>query len=264
MLSKDHFYFGMFRKYIVAFSHIISDIHVLRTNENNQIVKDITVPITYASKSKLFYYLQRNSNVGTRSRIMLPRISFIINSMAYDVSRKLSNLNECFIGTGSNTESFQYVGIPYNFTVDLNIWSVYMDDLLQIIEQLATFFKPDYSMTVNEIEEFGVTKNIPVILQGIDFDIENEFEEEDRLVRANATFEIKGYLYPSVSEQSVIHKINIAMRDLDSGETHETIKIDWDDINQTINTEIVSGQAFYEFNSVVNINTSTVSTGDVS
>lgn len=262
MLSQDHFYWGMFKKYIIAFNHIISDIHVLRTTADNVTVKDITVPVTYAHKSKLFYYLQRQDSVKRNVKTILPRISFIISGMEYDVSRKLSSLNECSISTTSGIETFQYTGIPYNFTIEMGIWSTYMDDLLQIIEQVGTFFKPDYSMSVKEIEAFNITKNILVTLDGINFDFINEFDVDDRVIRADATFRLQGFLYPPVSNGEIIKEMYIAMRNKVTEETAETIFIDWNEINDEITTEIIEGQAYYEFNSAVNMISSTVSDGD--
>lgn len=261
MLSQDHFYWGMFRKYIIAFSHIINDIHVLRTNGSGVTVKDITVPITYAQKSKLFYHLQRKSTSGRRIRTMLPRVSFVINGMEFDPSRKLSALNECELSTEGFNGTFQYSGSPWNFNIELSVWTVYMDDLLQIIEQIATFFKPDYSMTVKEIPELGVENDVPVELNGINLDIVNEFEEEDRMVRADATFTLKGWLYPPTSDSKLIKNMYIAMINRDTSTTLETIEVDWDEINQEIRTRIEEGQSYYDFASECDMAVAAESTG---
>jgi len=258
MLSNDHFYWQMFRKYVVSFAHIISDIHVIRTDSNNIAVKDITVPITYAAKSKLFYHLQRKSSAGKRIRTTLPRISFIISAMEFDQTRKVNSLNECAFTTESGEQTFQYSGIPYNFTITLSMWTAYMDDMLQIIEQLATFFKPDFSMNVKEIDELGLTRSIPTIMNGIDFDFETEFEETDRVLKADATFTLKGYLYPPINDSSVIEHINVRMNDMRTGETLETIEIDWDRINERIVTEINTGKPYFEMTTNVDINTSAI------
>lgn len=238
MLNNDHFYFSMFRKYIIAFEHIINDIHIIRTDKDDNPVKDIRIPITYATKSKLFHYIGRNSS-GRKIRTILPRISFVITGMEYDVSRKLNNLIECPVSTDIGKETFRYPGVPYNFSIEMHIWSIYMDDLLQIIEQLATFFKPDFSMTVKEIEELGVERSIPVILNGINFDIENEFDTEDRVLMANASFTLKGFLYPPIKDSNIIENIILNMKEMDMNDkTIEQINIDWDKINETIVTTI--------------------------
>lgn len=262
MLSRDHFYWGMFRKYCIAFAHVIGDIHVLRIDAAGATVKDITVPITYAQKSKLFYYLQRRDTLKKRVRTMLPRISFVINGMEFDPARKMNALNECTISTDSGwNETFQYAGTPWNFRVEMGIWAAYMDDLLQIIEQLATFFKPDYSLDVKEIPELGVTRSVPITLDGIDFDVANEFEEEDRVVRADASFTLKGWLYPPTSDSTLINHMYLNMRDMDSGTTAETLELDWDEINERIVTTIHDGPAYYHFASSASASTSSQSTG---
>ena len=254
MLSNDAFYWGMTKKYIVAFNHIINDIHVIRQDVDGNTVKDIKCPVTYATKSKLFYYLQRNENIGSKISTFLPRISFVITGLEFDMTRKINNLNETDIQTANGTQTFQYIGVPYNFNISMNIWSVYMHDLLQIIEQMATFFKPDFSMTVNEIPEFNIQKNIPVVLNSIELDIENEFEEEDRVLMANADFTLKGYLYPPVTDSKIIEHMRIKVIDdtLDDNKPMETILIDWDRINDEITTEIITGPGLYEFNSIIN------------
>lgn len=240
MLSKDHFYYGMIKKYAVAFNHIISDIHVIRTL-NGVPKKDITVPTTYATKTKLFNYLARNSNINDKVSIILPRISFIINGMVPDPTRKISNLNTTSVNIGDEYEEFIYSGMPYNFNIDLTIWSKYVDDLNQIIEQIASFFKSDFVIDVNEIPELGITKRIPVELNDITFDIENEYEDTDRIVTAGFNFTLKGYVYPPVNNTNIVKHIYIKMCDLDSRNVEETIKIDWNELTESVETEIVSG-----------------------
>jgi hypothetical protein len=238
----------MLRKYVIAFSHVVDDVHVVRTGTDGTVVKDITVPVTYATKSKLFYMLTRR-DLDRKYRTVLPRISFVINGMEYDPARKTNSLNEFHVDDDGTREDFQYNGVPYNFNIDMSMWAVYMDDLLQIIEQMATFFRPDYVMTVKEIEELGVERDIPVVLNGVTFDFDNEFEESDRLLRAEANFTLKGFLYPPVSDGRLITYIDVRMRDIDTSKIAETIQIDWDDVTETAETTIKTGQTSFDFSS---------------
>lgn len=240
MLSKDHFYFGMMKKYMIAFKHIMSDIHVLRTDSNDITIKDIIVPVTYANKSKLFRYLERDyNNVGENVRTVLPIISYNFSSMTFDPTRKKSNLNQFKYETVNGIETFQYAGNPYNFNVDMSIWAMYVKDIIQIIEQVAAFFKPDFTLSVNEIPELGITKNIPIILNSIDFGFENEFVEEDRVLKCDLNFTLKGYVYPPISNESIIEHIKLGFGTKDPNQLQEEIDLDWNDITETIDKTII-------------------------
>lgn len=214
MLSQNHFYWEMIKKYIVAFHHLFDDVHVLRRDVNDKIIKDITVPCSYVAKSKLFYLLQRKEEVGGRISTTLPRMSFLITGITPDVARKEPQLNEIPIGYEGDQERFMYSPVPYNFQVQFSIWAEYQDDLMQIIEQVGTFFKPDFTFFVEEIPELAIRRNVSIVLNAMNLDIANEFSDEiDRTVTADIDFTIKGYLYPPISDESIIKIINIRFTD---------------------------------------------------
>ena len=78
-------YHEIFRKTIVAFGTLFNNIELRRTNE---VMK---VPLAYGPKQKFLARLDQNADpTNKRVQITLPRISFEINSMNYDSSRKVS------------------------------------------------------------------------------------------------------------------------------------------------------------------------------
>lgn len=230
MLSQNHFYWEMIKKYVVAFHHLFNDVHVLRRDKNNVLIKDITVPCSYVAKSKLFYLLQRKDEVGSRISTTLPRMSFLITGITPDLARKEPQLNEIPIGTDSDTERFMYSPVPYNFNVAFSIWSEYQDDLMQIIEQIGTFFRPDHTFYVEEIQELEIRRNVSIVLNEMNLDIANEFGDEvDRVITADINFTIKGYLYPPIKDASLIKIINIRFTD------YNDRCLDMANINHTFN-----------------------------
>jgi hypothetical protein len=116
----------------------------------------------------------------------------------------------------NDTEDLIYAPVPYNFTVSLSVWSEYTDDMMQIIEQIAPFFKPDFTMLVEEIDELDIRRNISTVLNGVTLDVANEFQDEqNRIVAADFDFTIKGYMYPPISDAHIIKMINIRFTDWD-------------------------------------------------
>jgi len=234
MLSKNHFFWDMTKKYIIAFSHIFNDIHILRTSEDGDILKDITVPITYAGKRKIFSLMQRNPTIGNKVSTILPRISFLITDLEADPDRKLNPTDSISISVDSKSEDFMYNPIPYNFNIDMVIWSKHMDDLLQIIEQSVTFFNPHYTLTVKEIESLGITRNVPVVFNNVTLDMETELDEENsRTLMANMNFTLKGFLYPPITNSTVIDFMNIKFID-EEAKAISNINLEWNEITQEI------------------------------
>lgn len=204
MLSQPKFFWNMTRKYIVAFSHIFNDIHITKINEIDEVEKDIKIPITYAGKRKFAQILQRN--LGNKIAVVLPRMSFLVTGMTSDNSRKLSNV----ISIDTAEGEFLYNPVPYNFNIDLVIWSKHMDDMLQIVEQAAIFFKPNYTITVKEIPSLNIQRNITITLNGIDFEVDTDLDEDsDRTLLTTMNFTLKGFLYPPISNTKIIEMINI-------------------------------------------------------
>lgn len=204
----------MIKKYIVAFHHLFDDVHVLRRDKSDTIIKDITVPCSYVAKSKLFYLLQRKDDVNGRISTTLPRMSFLITGVSPDVARKEPQTNEISIAFDGETESFMYAPVPYNFNIQFSVWAEYQDDLMQILEQVGTFFKPDFTFFVEEIPELQIRRNISIVLNAMNLDIANEFSDElDRVVMADIDFTLKGYLYPPISDENIIKIINVRFTD---------------------------------------------------
>ena len=238
MLSKSPFYWQMTKKYIVAMAYVFSDVHIQRFDDAGAVQKDIKVPITYAGKSKLFQKLQREPEIDRKVSTVLPRISFLITSIQPDPSRRLNNLNTIPTSADMEESDFLYQGQPWNFQFSLTAWGKYMEDVLQMVEQIAVFFKPDLALTVKEISTLNVERNIQITLEDVSMDIAEELAVEDnRSFMADFTFLLKGWLYPPVvTNNEIIKEINIKFSDMDSGSDIVNIQHLWNEINQEIDT----------------------------
>lgn len=240
MLNEQAFYFEILRKYILAFGAIFSDIHVLRKDNSNVTVKDIRVPITFASKSKMSYMInskQSQYNGRTGISTILPRMSFVISSLQRDSQRKLSSLNTTnVVSSNDSQEQLTYSGIPYNISFTLSIWVKNLSDLFQIIEQALTFFQPDYTITIKEIPSLGIQRDIPVVLGGTNFNFQTEFDEASwRELTADIEFTLKGWLYPPIKNEKIINLINVNLKN-NNNIKDVVIRHDYDNLDEVINT----------------------------
>ena len=233
---NEHYYWNLTKKYTVAFESIFKDLKVKRYDENHHEVKSINVPRTFAGKRKISYYLQKDTD---KISVKLPRIGFIINDFQYDASRKTGLLNEIQLSDGSK-EMFN--SVPYNLTFTVSILTKYLDDMMQIIEQIVPKFTPDYVLSVNEIPELGIKNDIIVILDSVNPNTQFEYDEiSDRIVAYDLTFTLRGNFYPPTSNSKIIETINVNIHDLETQKIISTINHQWNQLNDSIETTITEG-----------------------
>jgi hypothetical protein len=206
-----YFYNATTKVYIVAFSKLFSDIHVHRVDPADQVVKDIKVPLVYASKNKISYELQKNPDASAAS-VVLPVIGFNIEGLTYSPQRKLNSLNQLNVDDGKS----MYEGVPFDYQFAVNIRTKYQDDLWQILEQVLYYFKPDVSLDVKELAHPDFARDVQVTLNAVSFENELELsqaEESQRNFIANLDCTLKGYVYPSASDDVIIEHVTVNLFD---------------------------------------------------
>ena len=200
-----HFYNSSSKTYIIAFSKLLSNIHVKRTDSTNQEIKDLKVPLVYASKNKLSYMLQRN-NESDSAALVLPAIGFVIGGLQFDPQRKMNSLNQITVEQDRSI----YEGMPWNYNFQVTIKTKYQDDFWQILEQVLYYFKPDANLDVKELPYVDYVRDVQVTLLGVDLNTELEMDSESqRSFEANLDFVLKGYIYPSAMDDNVIEHIDV-------------------------------------------------------
>ena len=97
--------------------------------------------------------------------------------------------------------------VPYNLSFELAIISKNQEDGLQILEQILPYFQPHYNLSVKLIPELSETKDVPVVLNSVEYedDYENNFQTR-RAIIYTLQFTVKTYLYGPVTDQKVIKK----------------------------------------------------------
>jgi len=210
-------------------------------------VKDIKVPITFASKDKTRYEINSiHSSVvdGNNIGSILPRLSYILNNnIEFDNMRPinplLTRMGRLNPETMETTEIL--AGRPFNFSFQLSIWTKYLDDMFQIIEQILCFFKPDYHITVKEVPELNIESSIPIVYQGCSPNFETEFDETSwRTLRFDIEFTLKGWIYPPIRDENVINNIKLNFySQIDQDSKVSIIKNEFDEENSILYTAIV-------------------------
>ena len=204
------FYNEGLRKIIIAFGQLFNNIVIeSKNNETCAVLKRIKVPLAYAPKEKFLVRLDQQASLDDREMaITLPRMGFEIAEIAYDGSRKLTKVQKFkSVKTGADGKvmNYNYMPVPYNISYNLFCLTATAEGGLQIIEQILPYFQPDYTVTVNVIPEMGIKRDIPIVLNNINYEdsYSGDFTTR-RAVIYTLNFTAKTYLYGPASTQKVI------------------------------------------------------------
>ena len=209
MFLRQHFYHQHIRKAIIAFGTIFNQITVKRFNADQEIVQSIRVPLSYSPKNK---FLARIAEVPTpttqAAAIILPRMGFEITGLQYNPARKINLLTKnVAVGQGDDPNKLraQFTSTPYDMNVSLYIMAKNQDDGLQIIEQIIPFFNPDFCVTVNDIPEMGIKRDLQIILDNISYEDNYEGDYlQRRSIIWTINFTLGLNLYGPVEQQNII------------------------------------------------------------
>jgi hypothetical protein len=211
MLGQQ-FYHETMRKVVVAFGTIFNNINIVRKNNSGTIIQKMKVPLAYGPKQKFLTRLDNDPSLKNKVAVTLPRIGFEISNLAYDPVRKLNRVQRFkkVKESDKNKLDVQYMPVPYNLDFTLYVMAKNSDDALQIVEQILPYFQPDYTITINDMADMGIKRDVPIILSSVAYEdnYQGNFEER-RAIIYTMTFTAKFYLYGPVTSDKVIKTVSV-------------------------------------------------------
>lgn len=210
MLGNAHFYNRTIRKVVVAFGTIFNDIELIRYTKDGLTAKErFKVPLTYGPKEKYLTRITSDPVLTKSIGVHVPRISFNLDGLSYDMSRKQVTTLQNFAAGSSTSIKTQYLPIPYNFDFSMSIYVRNTEDGTQILEQILPFFTPDFTVTVNFINDMNKKYDMPIILDSVTSSVDYEGDmATTRLIIWDLSFTAKGYIWPAVKTGEVIRQSN--------------------------------------------------------
>lgn len=257
----NYFYHEILRKTVIGFGTLFNDIYIRHNDANGNQASEMLVPLAYGPIQKFLARIEQQPDLSRRqsSSLTLPRMSFEMNGITYDPSRKGSPIQTFkAINPSDNTKINKvFMPVPYNLAFNLNIIAKLNDDALQIIEQILPFFQPAFNVTVDLVSSIGEKRDIPIVLNTITFtdNYEGDFTERRYLIYT-LNFTAKTNLFGPVvdSTNALIKKVKTdfytdtnrltAKRDVRYTVTPRALK-DYNDDNTTtlaedINTKVTT------------------------
>ena len=214
MLGNRQFYHETVRNIIIGFGTLFNDIHVVRKNNSGVLTQSMKVPLAYGPKQKWLARLDQDAGLDSKVAITLPRLGFEIQNLTYDPARKLNRVQKFkkvkSSANNANKLDTQFMPVPYNLNIQLYAMAKQSDDALQIVEQILPYFQPDYTLTIKDMEDMGIARDIPIVLNSINYEDSYRGDyTERRAIMYTLDFTTKFYLYGPVTSSKVIKTVQV-------------------------------------------------------
>ena len=174
-------------------------------------ISDMKVALAYGPVQKFLARLEQQADLNKAAQMSLPRMSFEMNTIQYDASRK-SGITQTFKASDGTNLRKVFMPVPYNIGFELNIMTKLNDDALQIVEQILPYFQPSFNLTVDLVSVIGEKRDISVVLDSISFqdDYEGDFSTRRALIYT-LQFTAKTYLFGPVADtpEGLIKKVQV-------------------------------------------------------
>ena len=207
-----YFYHEIMRKTVIGFGTLFNDIRIRHKDSSGSSISEKRVALAYGPMQKFLARLEQQADLNRPTqKIELPRMSFEMNNVAYDSTRKAGITQTFKASDGTNLKKV-FMPVPYNIGFELNIMTKLNDDALQIVEQILPYFQPSFNLTIDLISVIGEKRDCPIVLDNISFsdDYEGDFASRRALIYT-LNFTAKTYLFGPIADTSegLIKKVQV-------------------------------------------------------
>lgn len=222
-LTPQEIYRSPIRIVCVVFGSIFDKITVRSyDSKGNPTGKRTRVPISFSDKSSYGLWLEQKMRLPSGTLEIgnkFPRLSYTLNGLSMDTQRMV-NVNfrrkHTFLQDGLvGVKSIRNV-VPYQFDFTLSVWSKDLDCLIQILEQILPYFKPEVTVKVVENSDMQIINDYKVVLGSVS-KTDNFLEgfDNNRIITYDLNFTVNAAISEPTSESGIIQEITI---DLMQGE----------------------------------------------
>jgi len=219
--NLDWWYDKQIRRYLIQLIRIFSHFHVREYTDTGENYN--RVPCRYADSSRMVTHIMRNNSENIINSA--PFISVSIQNLKYDQSRTQEPFNVDTVqvaereydresntylnGPGNLYTVNRYMPVPYNLTIQVDIWSPNTDTKLQIMEQLMVIFNPSIQIqsTNNPLDWSSIFE---VTLTDVNWSNRSIPQGVDEIIDISTmTFEVPIWINPpaQVKRQQIIQTI---------------------------------------------------------
>ena len=165
----SHFYNESLRKLVIGFGGLFNQLQIYKYNADGSTKEKIRVPISYGPKEKFIRRIQNMSSISedvNKTQITLPHMGFDITAIIYDIDRVTNKLRKKYVTLDDNSAAYMYNAVPYNVSFGLYVFTRYVEENLQIMEQILPYFTPNFNITLN-MNEVHPKMDVPITMNAV-------------------------------------------------------------------------------------------------
>ena len=217
---KNHFYHHNIWKHVAAFADLFNDMEVyVYDKQRKNVLGKKKVPVILGPKEKVISVLSVID--GTPKPEIdnhLPKISIIWNGLNWDQARQTGSNHKRDLGIELRDNDGELSSkltdrqtIPYLMEFQVTLWTVYLDEAVQLLENILPFFHPDLHLSLYE-RGSGIERKTKVELQSVAPNFVYELNEPDRrMIQFDLSFIMEVNLYRPIEIDGVIERAYIGI-----------------------------------------------------
>jgi len=222
------FHHGTIRKYTAALLDIFNDLEIQHKTSSGELLSK-KIPIRYSTREKATIFDEYSTEqLLSGNYSILPRASLAMASMAKSeqrVTNKNTKINQ--FKTDSTIE-FSYNSVPYEFSYEIIIQCRGMNEVTQIIEQIAPKFNPTLNVDIWDAQNLSEPTRVPIKLTDIQFSSEEYEELSSNIFTITISIALIGNLYPPIKSQERVQTFMMMINGLDGDYYTQKEMLEWD------------------------------------
>jgi hypothetical protein len=155
-MAQQFFYDEQIRRFLLQFTRVFSNFQVMYGAQGSENESLLRVPVRYGDWTRQAQTVAQNNSASTMPSV--PIITFYISGMDYDRARlqepyyvsktqvrqrRYDPETETYDTTQGNAFTIErLMPVPYNMTINCDIWTSNTNQKLQLFEQISTLFNP--------------------------------------------------------------------------------------------------------------------------
>ena len=219
----QYFYDGQIRKYLKQFMRFFAGFSVsMGTDVNGNPIYQ-TVPVRYGDPSRMAATVLKNNSENTLNTV--PMITSYISDMSLAADRRTNpthqeqlqvyekkfdpNTNQYVNQAGNTYTIYRYMPVPYDLSMQVDIWTSNTDQKLQLLEQILVLFNPSIDLRTND-NLFDWSRVNHIELVNVNWSSRNiPTGTENPIDVATLTFKVPVWINPPalVTKQTLIYNI---------------------------------------------------------
>lgn len=217
------FFSNVIYQHVVALSDVFNEMSIINYDKDGKAIGWKPVPLTLAPKEKVIAELQADpSSPDSTPPNFLPRMSLIWNGISRNQERQRGKYEKRRIlveymedpETGEQEEAAirDVQTVPYDLTFELTVWTKYMTDMAQILENILPFFNPEAHVSLYE-RGIGSERKVKVTLESTSPNFVTDISEpERRILQCNLQFRMECNFYtPQLPISKMIKRVTTRM-----------------------------------------------------